>query len=122
MKQLINKLVICLLSGLLLLSGSCTSSFDDLNTNPDASTKVTSAMLATTMILDMTKSASQWKNEFLVKRMCWGEQMDDLQYNRLGKADFDGIQLLTNAQKMVELSAANDLNGYTGLFYLMKGW
>lgn len=122
MKQLINKLVICLLSGLLLLSGSCTSSFDDLNTNPDASTKVTSAMLATTMILDMTKSASQWKNEFLVKRMCWGEQMDDLQYNRLGKADFDGIQLLTNAQKMVELSAAPDLNGYTGLFYLMKGW
>lgn len=97
------KSILYILSGTLLFSG-CTSSFDDLNTNPDTTTKVTSSMLATKTILDITKSASNWKNEFLVKRMCWGEQMDDSQYNRFGKGSFEGLEVLTNAQKIVELA------------------
>lgn len=101
---------------------SCTSSFDELNTNPDSPTKVKSSMLATNVILDMVKSASNWKNEFLVKRMFWGEQMDDLQYNRFGKSSFSGGVVLNNAQKMVELSSPESLNAYTGLFYFLKGW
>lgn len=115
------KSILYALSGTLLLLG-CTSTFDDLNTNPDTTTKVSSSMLATKTILDMTKSASNWKNEFLVKRMCWGEQMDDSQYNRFGKGSFGGLEVLTNAQKMVELSSEDDLNAYTGLYYLLKGW
>lgn len=71
------KSLLYILSGALLFSG-CTSSFDDLNTNPDTTTKVTSSMLATKTILDMTKSASNWKNEFLVKRMCWGNKWTTL--------------------------------------------
>lgn len=115
------KAITYLLAGIFLLPG-CTSTFDDLNTNPDTTTKVNSSMLATKVILDITKSASNWKNEFLVKRMCWGEQMDDLQYNRFGKGDFGGLQALTNAQKMVDLAPENELNGYIGLFYFLKGW
>ena len=79
-------------------------------------------MLATDIILDMVKSSYYWKNEFLVKRMFWGEQMDDEQYNRFGKADFSGVLKLTSAQKMVELSTEADKDGYTGLYYFMKGW
>ena len=70
----------------------------------------------------MVKSSYYWKNEFLVKRMFWGEQMDDEQYNRFGKADFSGVLKLTSAQKMVELSTEADKDGYTGLYYFMKGW
>ena len=120
MKQ-IYKTIFSFLTGIVLFSG-CTSTFDDLNTNPDTTTKVNSSMLATKVILDMTESASNWKNEFLVKRMFWGEQIDDAQYNRFGKGGFDGIQALTNAQKMVELSSEDDLNAHTGLYYFLKGW
>lgn len=122
MKISLNNIVpTCILSGTLWIAG-CTSSFDDLNTNPDSTTKVQSSMLATDIILDMVKSSYYWKNEFLVKRMFWGEQMDDEQYNRFGKADFSGVLKLTSAQKMVELSTEADKDGYTGLYYFMKGW
>lgn len=121
MKNVLSRILIFIFSGSLLLAG-CTSSFDDLNTDPDSTTKVKSSMLATNVILDMVSSASQWQNEFLVKRMFWGEQMDDSQYNRFGKADFSGIEKLTTAQKMVELSPEPDKDAYTGLFYFMKGW
>lgn len=121
MKKIVTKLWVGLLAGLMLFPG-CTGPFDEMNTNPDATVKVTPDMLATKVILDMVTSASNWKNEFLVKRMFWGEQMDDLQYNRFGKSGLGNIQALTNAQKMVELSSEGDLNGYTGLYYFMRGW
>lgn len=106
--ELKYKAIACFLIGIFSLSG-CTSTFDDLNTNPDTTTKVNASMLASKVILDMTKSASNWRNEFLVKRMFWGEQIDDGQYNRFGKGSFDNIQTLTNAWKMVELSSEDDL-------------
>lgn len=123
MKNLLSNTALTLiLSGSMLLSSGCTSSFDDLNTNPDATTKVNSSMLATGIILNMVKSSSYWKNEFLAKRMFWGEQMDDIQYNRFGRSDFSGIQSLISAQKMMELSTDIYKDAYTGLFYFMKGW
>ena len=91
--ELKYKAIACFLIGIFSLSG-CTSTFDDLNTNPDTTTKVNASMLASKVILDMTKSASNWRNEFLVKRMFWGEQIDDRQYNRFGKGSFDNIQTL----------------------------
>ena len=119
--ELKYKAIACFLIGIFSLSG-CTSTFDDLNTNPDTTTKVNASMLASKVILDMTKSASNWRNEFLVKRMFWGEQIDDRQYNRFGKGSFDNIQTLTNAWKMVELSSEDDLDAHTGLYYFLKGW
>ena len=89
--ELKYKAIACFLIGIFSLSG-CTSTFDDLNTNPDTTTKVNASMLASKVILDMTKSASNWRNEFLVKRMFWGEQIDDRQYNRFGKVSFENIQ------------------------------
>ena len=65
--ELKYKAIACFLIGIFSLSG-CTSTFDDLNTNPDTTTKVNASMLASKVILDMTKSASNWRNEFLVKR------------------------------------------------------
>lgn len=122
MKFKLSNIVTCIaLSGLLGLTG-CTSSFDELNTDPDSTTKVNSSMLATDIILDMVQSSYASRNEFLVKRMFWGEQMDDGQYNRFGRADFSGILKLTGARKMVELSTESYKDAYTGLFYFMKGW
>lgn len=46
------KIVSCLL-GYVLSFSACTSTFDEMNTNPDATTQVKSSMLATTVIKDM---------------------------------------------------------------------
>nr|WP_289621193.1 SusD/RagB family nutrient-binding outer membrane lipoprotein [Bacteroides intestinalis] len=108
--------------GISIIWNGCTSSFDDLNTNPDATTKVTPALLATKVILDHVKSASSDNNEFMCKRMFWGEQMDNYQYNRVEKGSFSAIQGLTNAQKMVELASESNKDAYTGLYYYLKGW
>lgn len=111
-----------LMAGTAIMHHSCTSSFDELNTNPDGSTQVTSAMLATTMILSHVKSGYSGSVEFAVKRMFWGEQMDAYQYNNFGKGSFGAIQGLTNGVKMVELASEADKDAYAGLFYYMKAW
>lgn len=105
-----------------ILGTSCTSSFDDLNTNPDATTKVTSAMLATNMILSNVQSAYSDDSELLCKRLFQGNRLYEIQYNRLGKDSYDRIQQLTNVQKMVELASESNKNAYTGLYYYLKGW
>lgn len=110
------------LLGFFLLWTGCTSSFDDLNTNPDTTTKVTSSMLATGMILENVKSAYSVNSELMCKRLFLGERIDYYQYNRIEKGSFDAIRDLTNAQKMVELASEVDKDAYTGLYYYLKGW
>lgn len=85
MKTIKHLLTAALIVGTILTHQSCTTSFDELNTNPDASTKVTPAMLATTMILNHVQSGYNGSADFAAKRMFWGEQMDAYQYNRFGK-------------------------------------
>lgn len=122
MKFNINKKIATYTLSIILFLVGCTSSFDKLNTDPNSPTQVTSAMLATTLILNHVRSGFSDASQFLNKRMFWGEQMYDIQYNRFDKGSFGKIQGLTNAQKMVELSSDVDLDAYTGLFYYMKGF
>ncbi|NDV57894.1 SusD/RagB family nutrient-binding outer membrane lipoprotein [Bacteroides sp. 519] len=121
MKPLINKFIVILTASMLITAG-CTSSFDDLNTNPDKTTQVRSSMLATGLLLSVVQNAHYWKNDVFVKRMFWGEQIDDLQYNKVGRGSFGWIRQLTDAQRMVELAPEGQENAYTGLFYYLKGW
>lgn len=118
----INKWIAGFAVSSLFIATSCTSSFDDINTNPDATTTVTPAMLATKLLLDIVPSANSQNSEFCCKRLFWGEQIDYYQYNSFGKGSFNSIQTLTNAQKIVELASEVDLDAYTGLFYFLKGW
>lgn len=100
---------------------SCTSTFDEMNKNPDATEHVRASMLATTVIKDMVTSIWEY-NEFLSKRMFWGEQINNAQYNRFETDNFSYIQKITNAQKMMESAEKEDKDAYTGLYYFMKGW
>ena len=54
--KLINKTLLLLTASATILA-SCNK-FDDLNTNPDAATKVTAPMLATKLILNITQQGS----------------------------------------------------------------
>ena len=100
------KIVSCLL-GYVLSFSACTSTFDEMNTNPDATTQVKSSMLATTVIKDMVTKIWEY-NEFLSRRMFWGEQINNAQYNRFGSDNFSYIRILTNAKQMMELASEED--------------
>ena len=83
--ELKYKAIACFLIGIFSLSG-CTSTFDDLNTNPDTTTKVNASMLASKVILDMTKSASTGEMNFW-SNGCFGEN----------KSTIDNITVLEKA-------------------------
>lgn len=121
-KSNINKWIAGFAISFLFIANGCTSSFDDINTNPDATTTVTPAMLATKLLIDIVPSANSQNSELCCKRLFWGEQIDYYQYNSFGKGSFSNIQNLINAQKMVELAADVDQDAYAGLFYFLKGW
>lgn len=122
MKPLYKTVSVLLMT--VFIGAGCTSSFDDMNSNPNKPTAVTPGMLATRLILDMnaTSAPSYWENEFLVKRIFWGEQMSNYQYNRIERGTLTPIASLTNGQKMVEAAGDVNTDAYNGLYYFMRGW
>lgn len=103
---------------------SCEN-FDDINTNPDATTKVTPALLATGLILNITQTGGN-KNfiydDFLEKYMAWPEGMESYQYNIFERSSFGGYTTLINAVKMVEISSDNEKDAYEALAYFIKAY
>ena len=129
MKKIINKISLVLV--ILLVFSGCEN-FEDMNTNPDLSIKVTPDMLATTLILDITRgelsSTKGFMRPFMLdKYLIWSEFIDqDELLNRLGRNSFYSYTVLTNADKMV--SVATDygspelLNSYKALRYFIRAW
>jgi hypothetical protein len=101
MKKFIAKYM--LIAGGLLTLGSC-SDFAEINTNPDAATSVSSEMLATNLILNVSANSSFLNPALLSKAISHTEFPNSLQYNNLGKQGFDGLVILTNVEKMINLA------------------
>lgn len=121
MKLTWKKYLLIVVAGLSL--GSC-SNFDEINTNPNAATKASSSMLATTLILDISRNAlgsiSPMMNSKSIIRM---EFPENAQYNYLGRASFDGLAVLNNVDKMIELSPEGAYkNSYTALGKFIKAY
>lgn len=122
MKKL-NQYIVCFLLLNVFLT-SC-SNFDDINTNPDAANKATPALLATKLLLNITKTGGD-KNfvydNFLSKQLVWGDAMEYYQYNWFERDDFSGYKVLTNCAKMVEQASEDEKDAYQGLAYFMKAY
>ena len=105
---------------------SSCSKFDDINTNPDKPTQVTSPMLATKLILDISKQYSaKWflMNHVTNKYIAWGEGITDQQYNRFGRADYGSLLVLINAEKMVEVASTEELKkSYEALGHFVRAY
>ena len=118
----INKYIAILLATSSLASCSV---FDDINTNPDATTKVTPSLLATGLLLNITSSSSSKSfvyDEMLSKQLAWaGEGIEDYQYNVFGRSSFS-YGTLIDAQKMVESVRDNNVNAYDGLAHFIKAY
>lgn len=122
MKKL-NQYIVCFLLLNVFLT-SC-SNFDDINTNPDAANKATPALLATKLLLNITKTGGD-KNfvydNFLSKQLVWGDAMEYYQYNWFERNDFSDYKVLTNCAKMVEQASEDEKDAYQGLAYFMKAY
>ena len=111
-----------------MILGTGCSKFDKINTNPNRTTQVSSAMLATNMILSVTRGTISSTKSFmqpylLGKYLTWGEGQENFQYNKLGRTDFGRYTLLRNIPPMI--AAATDENqrrSYRALGFFMRAW
>lgn len=115
-----TKLIIAVFCILLPFSWGC-SQFDDINTNPDVSTKGDASMLLTGIELSFKPSnakAFMWPFLFQ-KELIWTEgSISDYQYNKLPRIDYSVYDVMKNIKKMNE---ANTASGYTGDVYKAAG-
>lgn len=83
-------------------------------------------MLATTLILDATKTTFRSGTDFvrpaqLGKYTCWSSSPSTEQYNYFDRADFSGLTVLNNVDKMISFASSDQLkNSYTALGHVMR--
>src|SRR5699024_10562497 len=102
MKKQIYSTSASLFVTVLLVSGC--SAFDSINTNANAPTTVTSGMLATNLIVDITEQPGTkgfLSDDMLAKYIAWNEMIQGYQYNEFGRDSFGGLLILNNVDKMV---------------------
>lgn len=125
MKMRIKILILAVFS--LLTLNSC-SDFEELNSNPNAATKVTAQMLASRLILNITESDISNTKGFLQpfllgKTIVYTEFDENYQYNLLGRGSLDGLVILTNVEKMIAASPEGAIkNSYTALGKFMRAY
>lgn len=117
----INKLLL-LFTTLSIFTGC--DNFEKLNTDPDTATTVPSSMLATKVIYEVVRkdrTVKEYVNDgVLAKQIVWNEGVSDLQYNNIGRGDFDGFLQVVNCNDMVAKSPGH--KGYEGLSLFSKAY
>lgn len=123
MNKYIKSLTSILLS--LAILSSC-SDFDEINSNPNASNDVTAGMLATGMLIGLTKQNSEYysfiDHNFMSKHAITAELIRNEQYNKLTSTSFGTYGSLRNVSKMVDNASENMKNSYEGLGCFLKAY
>lgn len=102
--------------------------FDEINTNPNTTTEITSGLLATSLILNITKTdignTKDFTQPFLLgKYLTWGEGQEAFQYNVLGRSDFDRLAVLRNIGPMENYATSDALKkSYQALGHFIRAW
>lgn len=110
-----------ILAGIITVA-SC-STFEEINTNPDATTKVNPSLLATGLIESMVTSANSNGSVFLHKQLFEASgKPGTAQYNWLSNSSFTNIRNLINGKMMVEMASDDMKDTYSGLYYFMRAW
>jgi hypothetical protein len=118
---------IVLLSGLAVVIGGCQK-YEQINTNPDATKQVNSPLLATTLILNITRNGIGSQKAFmqpflLSKYLTWGERQESYQYNKLGDSNFDSVKVLRNIPPMIKYAKTDALKkSYEGLGHFISAY
>ncbi|WP_316841341.1 SusD/RagB family nutrient-binding outer membrane lipoprotein [Pedobacter gandavensis] len=126
MKTIVLK-YIAILPVLVLMNTGCQK-FEEINSNPDRTTEVSSSILATGMILSITKNEISSQKAFmqpflLGKYITWGEGQENTQYNKLGRADFGRLTVLRNIPPMEKYATTEGLKkSYQALGHFIRAW
>ncbi len=125
------KKIFCYISTIILLASSSCSNFDDLNTNPDASTIVSPEMLATQVLKNTYRFWNPNPTDFASGNL-WNKHIAVLEtnanpyqyyYSYWPYGDFGSYTNLTSLQSMVDFSAGGPYeSSYQGLALFMKAW
>jgi len=114
------KITVTMLLSLIMLLGC--NDFEDLNTNPDDTTKVSASLLATNVILQITKFSGRDGKAFiadnaLAKYVGYANEGQlDAQYNKIGSSSFGGMTILPDIEKMIEYAKGNPAeDSYRGI-------
>ena len=110
---------------LVVCVNACTDNFDEINTNPDATTKASAALLATSVTGELVKYdfwVSVANDGMRSKIFVDTEGAQAAQYNLLGRSTFDWYIILTTAGKMAENAAPDFYDAYEGLFLFAKAF
>lgn len=117
-----KKLTIYILVALVGLVGSCTK-FEDVNTNPEATQKVTSAMIATRIIMNLANQSTQkafLQPYLLNKSVVWTEFVESYQYNGFGTGSLS-FTSINDAHFMTEFATTEKLaKSYEGIMYFAR--
>ena len=115
----VNKHIGIVLIFMLSILWSCNN-FDELNTNPDATTTVSAPMLCTKVILSLCKTGEDKAfitQNAIPKYIGYANegQMDE-QYNKLGHVSFANLTILPTVEEMVKYAEGDDeVEGYRGV-------
>lgn len=126
MKRILLKYMLVLPTLVILIPGC--KKFDDINSNPDKTGEVSSSILATGMILNMTRTDISTQKSFmqpylLGKYLTWGEGQESFQYNKLTRADFGRLTQLRNIAPMEKYATSNALRkSYQALGHFIRAW
>ncbi|WP_288732468.1 SusD/RagB family nutrient-binding outer membrane lipoprotein [uncultured Parabacteroides sp.] len=105
---------------------SSCSQFEETNTNPNASTKVTPGMLATGILIDMTKQNQYYESfidhNFMSKHACTAEVLRTYQYNKFTEGSFGAYGALRDARKMVESATGDVKKSYEALEHFIRAY
>lgn len=118
MKNIVKHFLIAILG-----CTSACSKFDSINANPEATDKVTSAMIATRIIINLANQPSQkafLQPYMLNKNIVWTEFVESYQYNGFGTASLSFTDI-NDAHFMIEFATNDRLaKSYEGLMYFAR--
>lgn len=121
MKARYNIFIILLLV-ILVFPVGC-SEFDTINKDPNTPVDVSASLLASQMIMDMTRKAGGNKNftwdQMLAKYFSWTEGIEDMVFNKIETAEVD-FEEIPAGIKMIEYASEVDKDAYRGLATLVK--
>jgi len=120
------KKIFILLIALISMLSSC-SNFDDINTNPDTTTKVTSEMLATEALKQSFLSEGDAKaylsHNTLSKYIAMAKETPSEQYNLVGTYSFSRYTIFPNLENMVSYSLGTIYeNSFKGLSSFLQAY
>lgn len=122
-----KKIYIISIAVVLIFSVSSCSKFDEFNTDPDNTTKVTPQLLATNLILETMKYPSVGKDflykDMFAKYISYMEGATGYQYNKVERTSFATLVKLTNVKKMTDAAAGGVYeDSYKALGHFLRAY